>query len=107
LLPRHFPLAAVPRPRRHRRPDLFTAAWLVLGFISPGYTVSGTRISPYSPITQPISGLGLGKTAPYMNAAFILTGLLLLAGVIGIVRSLPPVGRPLARRAGARRPAPR
>jgi hypothetical membrane protein len=31
----------------------------------------------------------------------LLTGLLLLAGVIGIVGSLPPGGRPLARRAGA------
>jgi hypothetical membrane protein len=80
-------------------PVLFTAAWLTLGFISPGYTVSGTWISPYSPITQPISGLGLGRTAAYMNSAFIVSGLLLLAGVIGIVRSLPVHGRPLGRHA--------
>jgi hypothetical protein len=78
-------------------PALFTAAWLTLGAISPGYTVAGTWISPYSPITQPISGLGLGDTGPYMNSVFIISGLLLLAGVIGVVLSLPPGGRPVGR----------
>jgi hypothetical protein len=43
-------------------PVLFTLAWLILGVLSPGYTVAGTWISPYSAITQPISGLGLGET---------------------------------------------
>jgi hypothetical protein len=80
-------------------PGLFTAAWLMLGAISPGYTVAGTWISPYSPITQPISGLGLGQTGPYMNSVFILSGLLLLAGVFGVVLSLPPGGRPVGRTA--------
>src|SRR5258707_6740703 len=61
-------------------PLLFTGAWLVLGFVSPGYTVFGVHIAPYSPITQPISGLGLGPTAMYMNAAFVLSGLILAAG---------------------------
>jgi hypothetical membrane protein len=74
---------------------------VVLGFLSPGYTVGGTWISPYSSITQPISGLGLGETAPYMNPAFIVSGLLLLAGVVGIVRSLPAGGRTVVRRASA------
>jgi len=82
-------------------PVLFTIAWLVLGAISPGYTVGGTWISPYSPITQPISGLGLGETAPYMNTTFIVSGLLLMAGVIGIFRALPPGRRTKLRRAGA------
>jgi hypothetical membrane protein len=82
-------------------PALFTAVWLILGFASPGYTVSGTWISPYSPISQPISGLGLGKTAPYMNTAFVVSGLLLLAGVIGVARSLPAGGRPRMRAASA------
>ena len=49
-------------------PVLFTLAWFVLGFLSPGYRLFGTLISPYSPISQPISGLGLGPTAPFMNA---------------------------------------
>jgi hypothetical membrane protein len=66
-------------------PVLFTLAWLVLGFLSPGYTIYGTRIAPYSPISQPVSGLGMGVTAPYMNAAFVLgAGLLTMIGVVGV-----------------------
>jgi hypothetical membrane protein len=80
-------------------PVLFTLAWVVLGFLSPGYTIFGTRIAPYSPVSQPISGLGLGTTGPYMNAAFILGGLLLLAGVIGVFHTIGPTHRPGARRA--------
>src|SRR5438105_328413 len=53
-------------------PVLFTVAWLVLGFLSPGYAAWGTWIGPYSPIHQGISGLGLGVTAPYMNTAFVV-----------------------------------
>ncbi len=82
-------------------PVLFTVAWLVLGAISHGYTVGGTWISPYSAITQPISGLGLGETGPYMNTVFIVSGLLLMAGVIGILRSLSAGRRRRTRRAGA------
>jgi hypothetical membrane protein len=82
-------------------PVLFTFAWLVLGFLSPGYTIWDTRIAPYSPVSQPISGLGLGPTAPFMNAAFILGGLVLVAGVIGVFQSTKASGRPTARRACA------
>jgi hypothetical protein len=74
-------------------PVLFTLAWLILGAISPGYTVARTWISPYSPITQPISGLGLGQTARYMNTTLVMTGSLLLVGVIGIARTMLPGGR--------------
>jgi hypothetical protein len=45
-------------------PVLFTLSWFVLGFLSPGYTLWGTRIAPYSPMSQPVSGLGLGSTSP-------------------------------------------
>jgi hypothetical protein len=69
-------------------PVLFTLAWLVLGFLSPGYILFGTLIAPYSAISQPISGLGLGPTALFMNTAFVLGGLLLLAGVVGIFWSI-------------------
>ena len=69
-------------------PVLFTIAWLFLGFISPGYTAWGVRVAPYSPISQPISGLGLGITAPYMNAAFVLSGLLILIGVVGTLHNI-------------------
>jgi hypothetical protein len=73
-------------------PVLFTLAWLILGELSPGYTAWGTRIAPYSPISQPISGLGLGPTAPFMNAAFVLTGLLTLVGVVGIFQGIREIG---------------
>jgi hypothetical protein len=69
-------------------PLLFTLAWLVLGALSPGYNVFGIRIAPYSPIAQPISGLGMGVTAAYMNAAFVLSGLSMLVGIVGIYRVL-------------------
>jgi hypothetical membrane protein len=82
-------------------PLLFTSAWFVLGLLSPGYTLFGTLIAPYSPVSQPISGLGLGPTGPWMNAAFVLGGLLLLAGVVGVFRTIAPGGRPAARRACA------
>lgn len=68
---------------------LFTLSWLVLGFISPGYRLFDIVVEPYSVIAQPISGLGLGLTGPYMNTAFVLSGVLLIAGVIGIVRNWP------------------
>jgi hypothetical protein len=70
-------------------PILFTIAWLVLGWTSPGFTIFGTEIAPYSSISAGISGLGLGPTGPYMNAAFVLTGLLLGIGVVGAVYRIP------------------
>ena len=45
-------------------PGLFTASWIILGFFNHGYTLFGTRIPSYSPLSQPISGLGMGRTAP-------------------------------------------
>jgi hypothetical membrane protein len=74
-------------------PVLFTLAWLVLGFLSPGYTIYGTRIAPYSPISQPVSGLGMGVTAPFMNGAFVLgAGLLTMIGVVGVFATLRAYG---------------
>ena len=63
-----------PASRVARRRSLFTLAWAVLGALSPGYRLFDLVIDPYSPIAQPISGLGLGVTGPYMNAAFIVGG---------------------------------
>jgi hypothetical protein len=71
---------------------IFSLAWLILGFISPGYRLFDLVIEPYSPIAQPISGLGLGVTAPYMNTAFVLGGVLVAAG------SLASIGRLAASR---------
>src|SRR5258706_14210935 len=53
-------------------PVLFTLAWLVLGFLSPGYTAWGVRVAPYSPISQGIRRLGLGVTRPYINTAMLI-----------------------------------
>jgi hypothetical protein len=106
LLTKPAPAAlATPQPTRWLAlgavagPLLFTLAWVVLGFLSPGYTIFGTRIAPYSPVSQPISGLGLGLTGRFMNAAFILGGLLLFAGVIAVFHTIGITGRPAARRA--------
>lgn len=79
-------------------PVLFTLAWLVLGVASDGYTLFGHRFADYSPISQPISGLGMGATAPFMNTAFVVTGLVLIAGLVGVSRSLAATGRPALRR---------
>jgi len=84
-------------------PVLFNLTWLVLGFVSPGYTLFDHRFTDYSPISQPVSGLGMGATAPYMNGAFIVTGLVLIVGVIGVFQTTravdpTPGGRPAARR---------
>jgi hypothetical protein len=80
--PRWLALAAVAGP------VLFTLAWLILGFLSPGYPLWDMWIGPYSPISQPISGLGMGVTAPFMNAAFVLNGLLLIIGVFAIFHNI-------------------
>src|ERR1700686_5067897 len=81
-------------------PVLFTLGWFLLGFVSPGYTMWGTRIAPYSAISQPLSGLGLGPTGPLMNAVFILSGLLMMAGAVGVFRSISELS-PGARWMGA------
>jgi hypothetical membrane protein len=73
-------------------PLVFAATWFVLGFMSPGYTLFGAHIAPYSPMTQPISGLGLGITGPYMNAAFVVCGLLIVVGVLGVFQAIPNMG---------------
>jgi hypothetical membrane protein len=77
-------------------PVLFTLGWFVLGFISPGYTMWGTRVAPYSAISQPLSGLGLGPTGPLMNAIFIVSGLLIVVGAVGVFKAIPDLG-PAAR----------
>ena len=77
-------------------PVLFTLGWFVLGFVSPGYTMWGIRIAPYSVVSQPLSGLGLGPTGPFMNAIFMLSGLLMVVGAVGVFRSIPELS-PAAR----------
>jgi hypothetical protein len=50
-------------------------------------------------ITQPFSGLGLGVNGYLFNAAFFVSGLLLLVGVYGAFRSIEDAGRPGWRKA--------
>jgi len=69
-------------------PLVLTLAWLILGFFSTGYSLWDTRVDSYSVIAQPISGLGLGDTAVYMNTAFIVSGILMVLGSIGFSRVL-------------------
>lgn len=75
---------------------LFTLSWFILGFLSPGFTMFGIVIEPYSAIAMPLSGLGLGPTGPLMNAGFVFSGLLVLMGVVGIFQSFKEF-RPAAR----------
>lgn len=70
-------------------PILFCLAWLILGFVSPGFKMWGITIAPYSPISAAVSGLGLGPTGPWMNAAFIVSGALIAVGGVGIFRTVP------------------
>lgn len=59
-------------------PLLFTLGWIVLEPLHPGY----------SSVSRPISGLAVGPNGPFMRAAFLLYGLLVLAGVTGVFLSL-------------------
>lgn len=68
---------------------LFTLAWIVLGAVSPGYRLFDLVIEPYSPISQPVSGLGLGVTGPWMNAAFVIGGALVTAAAVRLRGVLP------------------
>ena len=79
-------------------PVLFDVAWVVLGLVSRGYTLFDHTFTHYSPISQSISGLGMGSTAPFMNAAFIVSGLVTMVGAYGVLATTTAVGRTTARR---------
>jgi len=94
--PRWLALGAVAGPL------VFTLAWLLLGFRNPSMEFAGSAPIPASPVTAPISGLGLGQTGPFMNAAFVLGGVLLVVGVVGVFAGRDLAGgRPAARWASA------
>jgi hypothetical protein len=67
----------------------FTATWLVLGLLSPGYQMWDIVVPSYSAVSQPISGLGLGVTAPAMNTAFIVFGAFVAVGTWTATRTWP------------------
>ena len=67
----------------------FTATWLVLGFVSPGYQMWDIVVPSYSAVSQPISGLGLGVTGPAMNTAFVVFGAFVVVGTWTATRTFP------------------
>lgn len=83
-------------------PILLTLAWIILGLMRPDtkneWGVSGGTTGM---ITQPFSGLGLGPNNTLFNAAFVLNGLLIIAGVFGVFRTIGSGARPALYKAGA------
>ncbi|MDB5053728.1 MAG: hypothetical protein JWM44_1778 [Bacilli bacterium] len=63
-------------------PILFTLAYTILGFLRPGYSL----------VSEQVSGLGVGANASAMNASFVLMGLLIFVGVIGIFQNMKELG---------------
>jgi len=61
---------------------LFSAAWVILGGVRPGY----------SWVTQPISGLGIGPGAALMNTAFVVLGVLTVTGTLGTFSLMKDIG---------------
>lgn len=61
-------------------PVLLIIAMTVLGFLRPGYSL----------LSQPVSALGVGPNSVFMNAGFVLNGLLLIVGVIAVFRTATP-----------------
>jgi hypothetical protein len=76
----------------------FTVSWAVLGTLSSGYRMFDIVVPSYSPISQPVSGLGLGVTATAMKTAFVLSGLMVAVGAWTTARTWPPTDRPRRRR---------
>jgi hypothetical protein len=72
---------------------IFTVTWIVLGIVSDGYQMWDIVVDGYSSIAQPISGLGLGSTAPVMNTAFVLGGVLVSVGTWAGMSRWPGAGR--------------
>jgi hypothetical membrane protein len=83
-------------------PVLFALAWVVLGLLQPSTRTEYGVIGGVSgAISNPISGLGVGPNAQFFNAAFVLSGLMLLAGVVGVFQTTRVSGQAAARKACA------
>lgn len=67
-------------------PPLLTITWLILDQVSTGYQMWDIVVSDFSPVSQPISGLGMGDTALYMNTVLVAYGLLVMLGSFGALR---------------------
>jgi len=81
-------------------PVLFALAWIVLGLLQPATrTEYGVMGGVSGAISNPISGLGVGPNAQLFNLAFVLSGLMLVAGVVGVFQTTRASGQAAARRA--------
>jgi hypothetical membrane protein len=79
-------------------PVLFALAWIVLGVLQPPVrTAYGVLGGMSGAISNPISGLGVGAHAQLFNAAFVISGLMMLGGVVGVFRTITSDGRVAAR----------
>jgi hypothetical membrane protein len=79
-------------------PALFCAAWIVLGLLQPmTRTDYGLIGGVAGAVTNPISALGVGPNASLFNCAFVICGLLTLAGVLGALRTTRVAGQPTMR----------
>jgi len=79
-------------------PILFTISWIVLGVLQPATkNMFGVMGGASGAISNPISGLGVGPQAQLFNASFVLCGLILLVGVIGVFQTTRADARPVAR----------
>jgi len=72
----------------------FTATWAVLGTISTGYQMWDIVVPSYSPVSQPVSGLGLGETAAAMNTSFLVCGALVTLGAWAATSTWTHAGSP-------------
>jgi hypothetical membrane protein len=63
-------------------PIFFVLAYTILGFLRPGYSL----------VSETVSGLGVGPYALAMNASFIIMGLLIFVGVLGIFQNMKELG---------------
>ncbi len=79
-------------------PILFTLAWIVLGVLQPSTSTEyGVMGGLSGAISNPVSGLGVGPNAVLFNAAFVLGGIMTLAGVVGIFQTVGAGGQVAAR----------
>jgi hypothetical membrane protein len=73
-----------------------SAHWLSLGAITGpivlavGWIILGALDQGYSPTRQLISVLGIVKDGIALDVVFLLSGLLILLGIVGIVRAMRP-----------------
>jgi hypothetical protein len=68
---------------------LLTLAWIILGlFMPPVHNEYGIIGGIWGTISNPISGTGVGPYGVFFNLAFVLSGVLIFLGILGVFLSL-------------------